>query len=140
MAVEGDSVIGDQMSKPDLRYMAQINPGELVLALGPVWVACTDALPWNDYRSHLRYVVYSPAYGGDMFICRFHLSGANWWHQGMQVGIGGVTHWRVADDNEQDFTATARQTPEASQPVDPDALLTLQRWWNWYAEYRAIEQ
>ncbi len=96
--------------------LSAVSPGELVLALGPGWVNCADALPWNDNRSLLRYVVYSPHYGGDLFICRFQLSfGGTWWHEGLQVGISGVNHWRLAEDDEQDFSVL-----EGSLTVEPN--------------------
>lgn len=119
--------------------MADVPPGSLVKALGTGWVACADALPWNDHYSWLRYAVYSPSYCGDVFICQFMLSGASWWHEGLQVGIGGVTHWRLAGEHEQDFMAAEGQLPGQGSEVSPLALAELRRWWKWFAESRGLD-
>ena len=76
----------------------------LVAALGPGWKDCGQVQPWQDCGSALRYVVYSPSYLGALLVCRFDLfSPARWWHEGMQLGISGVTHWRLANDDDQDY-------------------------------------
>lgn len=119
--------------------LSAVSPCELVLALGSGWVSCVDALPWNDSRSWLRYVVYSPAYCGDLLICRFHLSsGAKWWHEGMQVGISGVTHWRIAGDDEQELRFLEGTLP-GDTSVDAQALSELRRWWSWYRDYKGFD-
>jgi hypothetical protein len=113
----------------------------MVQALGPNWIASDQVLPWSDTRSWLRYVVYSPPYGGDLLICRFRLGGAaTWWHEGFQVGISDVTHWRIAEDHEQDFRASKAQLPGAhTPPPDAHALSELRRWWHWHCEHRGID-
>lgn len=128
------------MSRADpLRLMSSVTPGEVIKPLGSAWVACDDALPWIDCHSYLRYAVYSPAYGNEVFICRFQLWGASWWHDDLQVGIGGVTHWRVARASEKDFKATKSKLPGAGATADPQALARLKRWWQWYVEYHGID-
>lgn len=127
------------MIRVECTMMAEVSPCELVLALGHDWVACADALPWNDCRSWLRYVVYSPSYGGDLFICRFELcSETSWWHERMQLGISGVTHWRLAMDDEQDFGNIDGPLPGVTS-VNADALTQLRRWWSWYCDYNGID-
>lgn len=128
------------MTKSAPVLMADVAPGSLVLALGTDWVACTDALPWNDVYEQLRYVVYSPSYCGDMFVCGFDYSGPTWWSKSLQLGITGVTHWRLAGEHEQDFTATRAQLPAAKIPRNVEALDQLKRWWDWFADSRGIER
>ena len=57
------------------RLMDEVSNGELIRALGPGWIACNDALPWNDFWSRLEYIVYSPPYGGELHLCNFNLNG-----------------------------------------------------------------
>lgn len=118
-----------------------VSDADLVLALGPGWVACADALPWSDQYSQLRYAVYSPPYCGDIFICQFEIFGASgsWWHEEQQVGISGVTHWRLAKAGEQDFRARSRQLPGEASAVDQQALGELRRWWKWFVEHQGID-
>lgn len=107
-----------------------VAPCDLVLALGPGWIRCTDALPWSDCRAWLLYVVYSPSYCGDLLICEFRL-GSGWWHEGLNIGISGVTHWRLALDDDEDFSKLRGGTP-VTAPLDPVALSELRHWWSWY--------
>ncbi len=114
--------------------------GDLVTAIGPGWVSCADAMPWHDRRSRLDYIVYSPSYGGDLLKCRFTGGpGAwQWWQPQLQVGISGVTHWRLAQDGEGVFLAGADQLPPAGPTPDQQALAELKRWWEWYCQRRGI--
>ena len=124
--------------KSDL--VAATQPCELVLALGHGWGSCEDALPWDDRWSSLLYVVYSPSYCGDLFLCRFQLVGAvRWWHEGMAIGISGVTHWRVALRHETSVGFLKGALP-GSTVVDGEALEPLRRWWAWFRDYKGIEQ
>ncbi|UBM24222.1 hypothetical protein K8374_17860 [Pseudomonas sp. p1(2021b)] len=67
------------------------------------WVECCDWLPHDDRYGQLRYMVYSPSFGGDLLRCQF--TDLGWWHEGMAVNISGVTHWRVAGPGEIDHFA-----------------------------------
>ena len=117
-----------------------VSDSDLVLALGPGWVACSDALPWGDHWGNLHYVVYSPAYGGDLFSCRFKLFDALcWWSDKLEVGIGGVTHWRLAGEDDQDIGVLSGRLPGASS-VDAQALAQLKCWWSRYCAYRGISE
>ena len=129
---------GLPMSDTSSQLLAEIPYGELVLRLGLGWIACTDAQPWNDCRSTLLYVVYSPSYGGVQLICRFKLSGAAcWWHEGMQVGISGVTHWRLAREVDRDFSDIEGPIPNATEVAAEDLDL-LRRWWVWFCDYKGL--
>lgn len=110
----------------------------LVVALGSGWKACAEALPWEDVSGLLRYEVYSPAYAGTLFLCRFQLfSPARWWHAGHECGIGGVTHWRLAADDDQDFAELVGSPPVS--PSEPEALARLRHWWRWYSAYKGFD-
>ncbi|WP_426103012.1 hypothetical protein [Pseudomonas sp. PSPC3-3] len=110
----------------------------LVADLGPGWKDCAQVQPWQDCGSALRYVVYSPSYMGTLLVCRFDLfSPTRWWHEGMQVGISGVTHWRLADEDDQDFTELDCM-PMVSPPK-ADALAQLLHWWGWYRRYKGFD-
>ena len=113
-------------------------PCELILPLGHGWVACTDALPWNDYQGELEYIVYSPAYGGDLHRCTFSLSGARWYDERQALGISGVTHWRLARRDEPRDSTLDGPPPTATQ-VDAERLALLHRWWEWYRHATGIE-
>lgn len=105
------------------------HPAPLVRALGPGWIACAKVLPWQDLDEDLRYVVYSPAYCGTLFICRFQLfSPAHWWHDGHRMGIGGVTHWRLATAADQDFAELDGPLVVTGPRTVP--WLRLRRWWS----------
>lgn len=127
-------------SLPVFALMEDIPPCSLVLALGPGWVASEDALPWNDHYSHLRYMVYSPSYGRELFVCKFSLSVPTWWSDSLKLGIGGVTHWRLATAGERDFTARKSQLPGSARSVSPEALEPLRHWWAWFAERHGIDR
>lgn len=73
------------------------------------WVECCDWLPAADRFEQLRYMVYSPSFGGDLLRCQF--TDLGWWHEGMAVNISGVTHWRLAGPNEADHFAAADELP-----------------------------
>ncbi len=128
----------EPMDKTPNRHISHIWPCELVLALGPGWVSCEDAIPWNDYRSELRYVVYSPPYGGDLLTCRFDLGERCWWHEEMGVFINGVTHWRLAVDVDQAFGTLNGPPPDATQ-VNAEKLAMLKYWWKWYSVQHGID-
>lgn len=117
--------------------VSAVDPCSLVLALGPGWVSCSDALPWADRWSSLRYVVYSPRYCGDLLLCRFQLLGATrWWHEGMEVGISGVTHWRIAQHDEGDSDYPVADLPVTTVCGEP--LEQLKRWWAWFKAYKGL--
>lgn len=110
----------------------------LVADLGPGWKDCAQVQPWQDNCSALRYVVYSPSYLGALLVCRFDLfSPARWWHEGLQVGISGVTHWRLATEADQDFAEL--DGPLVVTQPDADALAQLLYWWGWYRQYKGFE-
>lgn len=73
------------------------------------WVECCDWLPNDDRYGQLHYLVYSPSFGGDLLRCQF--TDLGWWHDGMAVNISGVTHWRLAGDEETDHFAAAGELP-----------------------------
>lgn len=118
--------------------MTNVPEGSLVLALGPGWVACSDALPWNDRMGWLKYVVYCADYGGDLFVCSFEQGwDQSWWHEKTKLFISGVTHWHVAGECDEDFARLRGPAPTTSQ-VDPHALAELQRWSDWFTRSRGI--
>lgn len=89
---------------------------------GRSWTDSALCLPWADYYGAERFAVLSPAYGGEVLICRFQ---DGWYHKPLDVFITGVTHWRLADYNEQDEWLDPAQWPE------PGAMgigLKAQRW------------
>ncbi|GLX91899.1 hypothetical protein Pfra02_44670 [Pseudomonas fragi] len=113
------------------------HPAPMVRALGTGWMDANQVQPWEDTDSRLRYVVYSPSYLGALLVCRFNLfSPARWWHEGMQVGVSGVTLWRLADSTDQDFIELD-SAPIAAQP-NAAALVQLLHWWSWYRHYKGI--
>lgn len=110
----------------------------LVADLGPGWKDCAQVQPWQDNCSALRYVVYSPPYLGALLVCRFDLfSPARWWHEGLQVGISGVTHWRLATEADHDFAEL--DGPLVVTQPDAEALAQLLYWWGWYRQYKGFE-
>jgi len=131
---------------PDLRWYrlpplepltpAQIAP--LVVRLGPGWKACAQVLPWEDINGNLNYEVYAPAYGGALFRCRFQLfSPARWWHEGQQMGISGVTHWRLAGVDDPDFSEL--NGPLAVTRANTVAVLRLRYWWARFRKYKGLD-
>lgn len=111
----------------------------LVAALGPGWKDCAQVLPWQDDRSALRYVVYSPSYLGTLLVCRFDLfSPARWWHEGMQIGISGVTLWRLGTEADQDFSEL--DGPLMVAQPEAAALEQLLHWWDWYRQYKGFDE
>ena len=114
------------------------HPAPMVRALGAGWMDAAQVQPWEDTDSRLRYVVYSPAYLGSLLVCRFDLfSPARWWHEVMQLGISGVTHWRLATEEDQDFFELG--DPPVVTPPDAEALAQLLHWWSWYRRYKGVE-
>jgi len=92
------------------------------LLYGVGWTDSTLCLPWADVYGVRRFAVFSPAYGGDVLTCCF---GDGWWNEGFGVFITGVTHWRLADKNEQEYWLDPAEWPE------PGAMgigLAEQRW------------
>lgn len=80
------------------------HPAPMVRTLGAGWMDATQVQPREDTGSCLCYVVYSPAYMGTLQLCSFQLfSTARWWHEGLQVSVSGVIHWRLADGVNEDF-------------------------------------
>lgn len=117
--------------------IAATDPALLVLALGSGWVSCKDALPWGDRWSAFRYMVYSPRYCGDLLLCKFQLLGATkWWHEGMGVGISGVTHWRIAQRHEGDSDYPETELPATT--VSGEHLEQLKRWWMWFRANKGL--
>jgi hypothetical protein len=97
---------------------------------GRTWTDGRICLPWADCRGTRRFAVLSPAYGGDILICSFrHDDGLScqWWHEGLQVGVSGVTHWRLAEEQEHDYWLDPACWPE---PGEIGISLKAQRW-NW---------
>lgn len=128
---------GQSFRLPKHEPLVAEHAAPLVSALGPGWKDCFQVLPWQDNGSALRYVVYSPTYMGTLLVCRFDLfSSARWWHEGMRIGISGVTHWRLATDDDQDFTAL--DGPLQVTPPNADALAQLHYWWGWYRQYKGF--
>lgn len=70
-----------------------------VVALGAKWVACSDRLPVEDRHGRLEYMVYCPTADNWILRCRFV---AGRWCQYEDHFIGGVTHWRLAGEDERD--------------------------------------
>lgn len=121
-----------------LELMDDVWPGELILPLGHRWIACADALPWNDYRRQLEYIVYSPPYGGELHLCRFSLSGARWFEENLEMGIRDVTHWRLAKPGESRYSKLDGLPPTVTE-ADSEALVMLHRWWDWYKKRMEID-
>lgn len=114
------------------------HPAPLVRALGAGWMDAAQVQPWEDTDSRLRYVVYSPAYMGSLLVCRFDLfSPARWWHEGMQVGVSGVTLWRLAVSADQDFIEL--DSAPVATPPNAEALAQLLHWWGWYRRYKGLD-
>jgi len=110
------------------------HPAPLVRELGPCWMACAQVLPWQDTDARLRYMVYSSTYGGTLLLCQFRLfDAARWWHPGMQVGVSGVTHWRLAQSADEDFAELVGPLPVGRPRTLP--WLRLRRWWVDYCRY-----
>lgn len=129
----------ESMSRPQhLQLMQEIESAQLIRELGHGWVACADALPWNDYTRQLEYIVYSPAYGGDLHVCTFSLSGAHWYEESLEMGISGVTHWRLARPGEARNGRLDGPPPTATEE-DSEALAALHRWWDWYRHHTGLE-
>lgn len=95
---------------------------------GRGWTDSALCLPWADCRGTRRFAVLSPSYGGEVFICRFWSDGeggGRWWHEPLQVGVSGVTHWRLAGDDEQEYRLARPRWPT---PGAMGISLSAQRW------------
>lgn len=114
-----------------------VSTADLIEPLGHRWVVCADAFPWSDCFGILRYVVYSPSYGGDLMVCSFDLDRPHWWSEVLEMGVSGVTHWRLARADERESTVPDGPPPAASE-VDALDLVPLRNWWNWYRQYKHI--
>lgn len=121
----------EPLSAQSSRLLQDVWSGELILPFGNRWVACVDALPWNDFTGQLEYIVYSPPYGGALHLCTFNLSGARWFEEALQTGIRDVTHWRLARPGEARNSRLDGPPPTTTE-VDSEALALLHRWWAWY--------
>ena len=69
-----------------------------IVALGLEWTACTARLPFEDTRARLRYLV-SVDYDHWLTCCRYTSWG--WARVSDTSLVSGVTHWRVAQDQER---------------------------------------
>lgn len=101
-----------------------------VQLFGLSWTDSGVCLPWADCYGARRFAVLSPSYGGDVFICRFRhddVFSCQWWHEGLQAGISGVTHWRLAEAQEHDSWIDPACWPE---PGEVGISFAAQRW-NW---------
>lgn len=97
---------GKSWPSEDLRE----NPSMVdLVAAGQDWVACAVRLPREDRGGCLRYMVYAPGYLGRLWSCRY-LEGQ--WHcDSLGLSIGGVSHWRLARDDEPEREAGAAELP-----------------------------
>lgn len=59
-----------------------------------------------------------------------------WWHEGMEVGISGVTHWRVALRHEVDSPFPVGQLPTTT--IAGESLVQLNRWWAWFRAHKGL--
>ncbi|MFP6365491.1 hypothetical protein VST45_32045 [Pseudomonas aeruginosa] len=98
----------DYLTAPPVQQLRHLEP---IAKAAKSWVECCAWLPEADRFGQLRYMVYSPSFGGDLLCCQF--TDLGWWHEGMAVNISGVTHWRLAGTDETDHF------------VAPDELLLL---------------
>jgi hypothetical protein len=114
-----------------------VSTADLIEPLGHRWVACTDAFPWNDYNGRWRYVVYSPSYSGELMVCSFDLGKPHWWSEALEMGISGVTHWRLARTDERESFMLEGPLPSSTE-VDALDLVPLRNWWNWYRQDKRI--
>lgn len=85
-----------------LAYLAPL------LARAQDWRACADDRPYEDRFALLTYMVYAPAYGGDLLACSYHRGR---WASDRIGFIGGVTHWRVARPEEEERLARLDELP-----------------------------
>lgn len=73
------------------------------------WMACCERLPHEDVYGRLRYIVYSPGYGGWLHRCSY--DSGQWPCESLGLSIGGVTHWRLANDGEVERQAETSELP-----------------------------
>lgn len=86
-----------------------------VQLFGQSWNDSALCLPWADWYGTRLFAVHSPSYGGDVWICSFRPRQERrclWWNEPMQIGISGVTHWRLAEYGEQDYWLDPACWPE----------------------------
>lgn len=114
-----------------------VSNANLIEPLGHRWVACTDAFPWSDCFGILRYVVYSPSYGGDLMVCSFNLEKPHWWSEALEMGVSGVTHWRLARTDERESHVLEGAPPAVSE-IDTLDLMPLRNWWSRYCQEKRI--
>lgn len=88
-----------------LAYLAPL------LARATSWRACADDRPYEDRFALLTYIVYAPAYGGDLLLCHYHRG--RWASSTIDGFVGGVTHWRLARPGEQSRSASPDELPIA---------------------------
>jgi len=81
---------------------------EEIVALGANWVACAERLPDEDQHGRLAYMVYCPTADNWLLRCRFI---AGRWCQYADHFIGGVTHWRLAGQDEKDRRVKTAELP-----------------------------
>ncbi|MEE1883387.1 hypothetical protein V0R55_24795 [Pseudomonas soli] len=80
-----------------------------LLARAKSWRACVDDRPYEDRFALLTYIVYAPAYGGDLLLCHYHRG--RWASSTIDGFIGGVTHWRLACPGEVERLAGPDELP-----------------------------
>lgn len=88
--------------------MAYLAP---LLARAQAWRACADDRPYEDRFGLLTYMVYAPAFGGDLLACHYHRG--RWASEAIEGFVGGVTHWRLARPAEVDHHVAPDELPVA---------------------------
>ena len=89
----------DPLDAPSLAELA---------AIGRDWVSCAERLPHEDDRAHLNYMVCCPNADNWIRRCRYE---DGRWRQYEDLYISGVTHWRLAQPDENDRRAKAAELP-----------------------------
>lgn len=90
-----------------------------IVSAGQSWVRCAELLPEADKWASLRYMIYSPPYGGWIHRCWY--AAGRWVLEDSicplrgsprdRLYIGRVTHWRLAGADEQSYQARRRELP-----------------------------
>jgi len=83
-----------------------------LVAAGQDWVALAERTPHEDPNGRLQYMVFAPAYGGWLFRCRPR---GEQWACADGLLIGGVSHWRLARDDESARQALAAELPAVTR-------------------------
>ena len=83
-----------------------------LLVIGKDWVAAAERLPHEDRDGRLYYMVYSPATGNLLQLA--HCVGGQWSSQRTARAISGITHWRIARNDEVERQASAAELPAAA--------------------------